>query len=187
MKNNSPEKLEESNKESSVSMSDIESQNHEETVEELEEIVGEFVDEPEKQQQLSLKLRQYFSVNLVRGEALHDPESLKLIAQTVEKQETFRHDYLMKQVEIEGKSKEREDDRKDKELEIKESQYKDNFKITQPASYLILGIIATLTVFSIYLITNGKDAIGITLLVGIVTGVLGFLAGRGVTLYQQKE
>ena len=151
----------------------------------VEAIVGEFVEESQAKE-LSVRLRQYF-FNLVPRDEVLDAERMQMVTSTIEKQESYRFQYLMKQAEIEAETKRNEDARKDKELTIKEKQYENNFSITKPAVYLVLILTAGLIIFSAYLIIIGEKDVGITLLVGITTAVLGFLAGRGITLYQQKE
>ena len=105
------------------------------------------------------------------------------MTQVVERQESYRHSYLMKQVDIEAKTKEREDDRKDKELKIKEQQYENSFKIKRPAVYLGFILITLLIGFSIYLIYVGNETFGGGLFASISAAVLGYLAGQG----RQKE
>ncbi len=184
MSKKTPKELPEANE--AVENSMTENKESQELPEELEELLGEIVDEPETKEQFRLVL-QKLSVKMVQGNEPPDPETLKILTSTVESENQRRFEFLMAQEKNEAAAKLREDNRKAKELEIKEKTYDNSFSITRPAIYLIFTLVGSLVIFSAYLIIVGEKEVGITLLTGIITGVLGFLAGRGVTLYQQKE
>lgn len=103
-----------------------------------------------------------------------DPENFALAARTVEQEQNNKLTFLMRKLEV-------EDDENKRTHDLALLSHKDRFKIIRPAAYTVLVVFPVCLFLGIYLAVNGHDVLGGSLITGVVTSFLAYLAGGSDT------
>jgi hypothetical protein len=109
-----------------------------------------------------------------------DPENFKVAARTVEQEQNNKLTFLMRKLEVEDEESKRTHD-------LALLSHKDKFKILRPAVYTVLAIFPVCLFIGIYLAVIGHAVLGSSLITGVVTSFLSYLAGGGTKSLYTKD
>ncbi len=152
--------------------------------EELEEEFRDIIDAlptPEKKKDAQM-IFQRLAVSLVKqsNEREINPEVMKIIADSNNKDNEYRYKFSVKQQENEAEARLRKDKLEDK-------KHDNFFSIIKPTIFVVLAIVVSMLAVSVAFILNGQEGIGVNLLIGLFSAIFGFLAGFGVSKVIKKE
>lgn len=109
-----------------------------------------------------------------------DPETAKILAATVEKDNEYKFQYLSLKEKNEAEARKREDDHE-------ATQWRDKVALSKPILYISLIVIPVCLFIGIWLAATGREMLGSNLITAVLTGLFAFLAGLGTSnLFKKK-
>jgi len=108
-----------------------------------------------------------------------DPETFKIAAATVEKDNDNKLAYLMRKLEVEDTQHKR-----DHELEVEQSR--STRKMCWPILLAVIFLVVGCITVGIYLAATGKDTLGFSILSATVAALFAYLGGLGTPRFWKK-
>jgi hypothetical protein len=124
-----------------------------------------------KQEQLRTTFHEFFMAIVQRGAApTLDAETARIITESVDKEHEYRYKFRTEQLKETAEESKRDDT-------FRTLQHNDRFKIIRPAAIAALIVIPVCLFIGIYLAATGHEALGSSILTGVTTSFLAFIAG----------
>lgn len=108
-----------------------------------------------------------------------DPETLKIAAATLEKDNENKFQYLVKKLETDAKTK--NDDR-----EFDKEKFRSTTKLLWPIVLAVIVVILGLIASGIYLAATGRETLGFSILSATLAALFSYLGGLGTPRFWDK-
>lgn len=133
-----------------------------------------------QQDRLVQTFREVFT-HVERDTGTHlDPEVFKIAAETVARDNENKFKYLTQKQQDTAEKNKREHD-------FDVLRYQDRYKILRPVTFIVVAVLTVCLFIGIYLCTVDQEMLGSNLITGVITGLLSFLAGLGVSEILKKK